>query len=160
MKVKPPRLVEPLVVFTETVPDVALAPTIAVIKESDTTVNDDAGIPPNDTPTVPLKPFPVITTTVPVDAAVGVNEVMRSTETPPPLGGRVVSLAIGVVIVRGVLKSVEFVQEAIKSSVAMHSVAMHRDTSLDAVFIQFLSGMTIKRIEKIVKNIYNRSETP
>lgn len=127
----PARLVVPALVRTETLPDVPYGPTTAVIKESDVTVNEIAGTPPKETLVAPRKPLPIMATSVPLVATVGVNDVMRSVETPPGLG-RIVSLAItGFVIVRGVLNSAGLVQ-AFSSA-----MQMQKQISIDEFFIGF-----------------------
>lgn len=60
-------------VVTTTLPEEPLA-TTAVMLVADTTVNEEAGVPPKLTAVAPLKLFPVIVTIAPVAALVGVNE--------------------------------------------------------------------------------------
>ena len=71
---KPFKLVEPPELVTLTLPE-APYPTVAVISESLTTVNDAAATPPKLTAVVPVKLLPEMLTVVPVDAVAGLNEV-------------------------------------------------------------------------------------
>ena len=75
MKVK--RVVESIVLpagLTTTIAPVEPIPTIALIVESFGTVNDEAGVTPNETPVDPLKCVPDIIIIEPVDPLVGVND--------------------------------------------------------------------------------------
>lgn len=63
----------PVAVTTLTLPDAPL-PTVALIEVFDKTVKAVAGTPPKLTAKVPEKLSPVMLTTFPVAAAVGVNE--------------------------------------------------------------------------------------
>ena len=62
-------------VVTETLPEVP-DPTTAVILVAETTVNEEAAVPPKVTDIAPVKLVPVIVTMVPLPALVGMNEVM------------------------------------------------------------------------------------
>ena len=75
MYVNPANDIVPPGVVTTTLPVVPLA-TTAVMLVADTTVNEEAGVPPKLTAVAPLKLVPVIVTVVPVAAFVGANDAM------------------------------------------------------------------------------------
>ena len=76
IKVKAPGLVAvPPGVVTVMAPVVPL-PTAAVMQVALATVKADAALPPNFTTLAPLKPLPLMVTTVPAPPPLGVNEVM------------------------------------------------------------------------------------
>jgi len=68
-----PLLAVPEGVVTEIGPDVAPEGTTAVTCVSESTVNEDAAVPLNDTPVAPVKPVPVIVTDVPTGPLDGEN---------------------------------------------------------------------------------------
>jgi hypothetical protein len=74
---KPPLETEPAGVVTtrSRFPEEAAGAT-ALMLVADATVYEIAGMPPNDTPVVPVKFVPVMVTVVPCVPAVGVKEVM------------------------------------------------------------------------------------
>src|SRR5687768_13504365 len=71
--VKPDCIAVPYPFVTTTLPD-APAPTVAVMLVGEFTVNDAAGIPPNETAVAPDRLLPVIVTIVPEVPNVGLNE--------------------------------------------------------------------------------------
>src|SRR5215203_2286416 len=75
IKLKPGKLIVPLVVVIDTLP-VAPLPTMARIVVSDKSVNDDAETPPNITLLMLLKFLPFINITAPVLPSAGANEAM------------------------------------------------------------------------------------
>src|SRR5262249_10585992 len=64
----------PAGVVTEIGPVVAPAATIAVIVESESTLNAEAAVPLNATAVAPVKPWPLITTAVPGGQPLGVKD--------------------------------------------------------------------------------------
>src|SRR4029453_6849555 len=85
---------------TEIGPVVAPAGTVAVICESEFTVNV-AMVPLNRTALTPVKPTPVMTTEVPITPLVGLNDVIAN---PPPVTVKLVALVAvppGVVTLMG-----------------------------------------------------------
>jgi hypothetical protein len=75
IKVNPPCISVPPGVVTETFPEVPPA-TTAVILVEETTLKEEAAVPPKLTAVAPVKLVPVMVTVVPVPALVGENEVM------------------------------------------------------------------------------------
>ena len=75
INVKPARVAVPPDVATLTLPEVP-APTTAVIWVALSTVNEVAAVSPKLTAVAPVKLVPVIVNADPVDAGVGVNEVI------------------------------------------------------------------------------------
>jgi len=76
---KPLKTAVPPGVVTDTTPLAPPAPTTAFICVAETTVYELAATPPKFTAVAPLKPVPVIVTTVPMAAKAGVNDVIVGT---------------------------------------------------------------------------------
>jgi hypothetical protein len=85
INVNPDREPVPYWVATLMLPDVPFA-TVAIILVADTTLKDVASVPPNLTPVVPVKLFPVMDTVVPSPPDFGVKDVIAG-------GGRKVNPA-------------------------------------------------------------------
>src|SRR6266487_4239750 len=81
VKTNPSMAAIPDGVFTDIIPELPL-PTTAVIVVDETTVNDVAGMPPNETSVAPVKLLPVMVTIVPLLPLVGVNDVITGPVIP------------------------------------------------------------------------------